>query len=147
MASTDTNEILTLSIRRQFKASVDAVFKAWTDAEQVSQWFAPTAGFSVKVPLMDVQAGGKYRIEMTNPDGETYIAVGEYIEVSEPSKVVFTWAWEGGDEGMRVTLDFQACKGGTELILTHEQFPDAGSRDHHDEGWTGCLAGLEKFLA
>jgi len=146
MMTNESSESLTLSIKREFKAPIEAVFQAWTSADKVSQWFAPSSDFTVKVPLMDAQVGGQYRIEMTNPDGETFTAIGEYLEVSEPDKLVFTWSWEGGDSGMLVTLDFSSQNGKTGMMLTHEQFPDAGSRDHHNEGWTGCLDRLGGYL-
>ncbi len=146
METNESKEILTLSIKREFNASIEAVFQAWTSAEKVCRWFAPSSDFTVKVPLMDAQAGGQYRIEMTNPDGATYTAIGEYLEVSEPDKLVFTWGWDGGDGGMLVTIDLAFRDGKTELVLTHEQFPDSGSRDHHSEGWTGCLGRLGEYL-
>ena len=146
MASENSSEILTLNIKRQFNASIETVFQAWTRADRVAQWFAPSNEFTVVVPVMDVRVGGKYRLEMTNPAGETYTAIGEYLEVSGPDKLVFTWGWEGGDGGMLVTIDLAAQDGKTGLVLTHERFPDAGSRDHHNEGWTGCLDCLAGFL-
>ena len=146
MEKNESSEILTLNIRRQLNASVDAVFQAWTDADTLSQWFAPSDDFTVKVPVMDVQVGGQYRIEMTNPDGETFSAIGEYLEMSRPGKLVFTWSWDGGDSGMLVTIALADLDGKTELLLTHEKFPDIGSRDHHDEGWTGCLNRLTELV-
>jgi uncharacterized protein YndB with AHSA1/START domain len=146
MTSGDSKVNLTLRIERQFNASSEAVFQAWTRSDQVVQWFAPTREFTVAVPVMDVRVGGKYRIEMTNPDGEMYTAIGEYLEIAEPGRLHFTWGWEGGDGDMSVTIDLAGQDGKTDLVLTHDKFPDAGSRDHHNEGWTDCLDCLADFL-
>ncbi len=37
------------------------------------------------------------------------------------------------------------CKD-TEVVLTHERFPNTELRDRHQQGWTGCLARLSKSL-
>jgi hypothetical protein len=47
---------------------------------------------------------------------------------------------------MLVTLQFLARGKQTELILTHEKFASTESRDRHEQGWTGCLNALGKFI-
>jgi len=46
-----------------------------------------------------------------------------------------------------VTIELRAVGSGTELTLRHEQFANTEARDHHQQGWTGCLARLEKAVA
>ncbi len=36
--------------------------------------------------------------------------------------------------------------GATEVIVVHERIADALTRDLHEQGWTGCLDGLEEYL-
>ena len=36
---------------------------------------------------------------------------------------------------------------GTDLTLIHEKLPSDTAREKHQLGWTGCLDGLEQFLA
>ena len=45
-----------------------------------------------------------------------------------------------------VTVLFQAVGDKTELVLTHEFFPDENMRDEHNKGWNGCLENLAKFV-
>jgi uncharacterized protein YndB with AHSA1/START domain len=110
------------------------------------------------VPLaeVDLRVGGTYRIQMKAPDGELHTVGGVYREVAAPEKLVFTWAWEAGggcgdSENEQpaetlVTVEFREKGQSTEVILTHELFPNTESRDKHDEGWSGCLARLEKVV-
>ena len=146
----------TLQITRIFKASRAKVFQAWTDPKVLKQWFGPTDDFSVPVAEVDLRAGGKYRIQMNAPNGETHTVGGVYREVVPPERLVFTWAWESGggcgsseDEAPGetvVTVVFQEKGTDTEVFLTHELFPNAETRDKHNEGWSGCLNRLGKVV-
>ena len=146
----------TLQLKRTYQATREKVFKAWTDPEALKQWFGPTDDFTTPIAEVDLRVGGKYRIQMKDPSGATHTAVGAYREVKVPEKLVFTWSWEagggcGGSEGgapieTLVTVEFRDRDGETEMILTHEQFPDAETRDKHNEGWTGCLDRLKKAV-
>ncbi len=44
------------------------------------------------------------------------------------------------------TLEFLERENGTELILTHEGFPDENMCDEHEEGWGECLDSLLNYL-
>jgi len=55
-------------ITRVVNASRSLVFKAWTDAKDVAQWWGPR-GFTNPVCELDVRPGGAIRIHMRGPDG------------------------------------------------------------------------------
>jgi len=83
---------------------------------------------------------------MKNPDGEIFTAVGEYQEIIRPNRLVYTWGWEETGNNhyeTRVTVEFLDRGGATEVVLTHELFPDADLAGKHNEGWTSCLNRLE----
>ena len=74
--------------------------------------------------------------------------IGTYEELVPDEKLVFSWQWEGSDLVTRVTVALRAlAEGHTELTLTHDGFPDAESRDKHQQGWGGCLGRLERALS
>ena len=139
---------LILRLDRNLNAPCSEVYTAWTDANALSQWFAPSSEFSVRVTELDVRKGGRYRIEMHSPDGSTYTVIGEYVEVIPSLKLVMTWAWEQGDppDEMLVTVEFTEDGDGTALTLIHEKLPNGESRVQHEEGWVGCLTSLETYL-
>lgn len=148
MAAKTTSDVPTLRLERRFAAPRERVFRAWTDAAELSQWFAPTDEHKTKVVALDVRVGGRYCIEMHPPSGNVHIVVGTFREVRPPDKLVFTWAWEGKDMGETlVTLEFRDRAGSTDLILTHELFPTQELRDEHNKGWDGCLRRLAKLVA
>ncbi len=47
-------------ITRIFNAPRELVFKAWTDPEQVAQWWGPK-GFTTRVVDLDLRSGGQWR--------------------------------------------------------------------------------------
>jgi uncharacterized protein YndB with AHSA1/START domain len=137
-----------LRLQRTIKADPATVFNAWTEPEQLNQWSAPE-GMAVDAEV-DLRVGGRYRIRMQSPDGEIFTAVGEYQEIEPPNRLVYTWGWEETGNNhyeTRITVDFLDRDGATEVVLTHELFPDAELAGKHNEGWTSCLNRLEGLFA
>jgi uncharacterized protein YndB with AHSA1/START domain len=143
-----TEESTRLEIRRVYKQSPAAVYAAWTDPAQLKEWWRPHGGFAEPEVTLDLRVGGRYRFVMHAPDGQTHRVGGEYREVQSGRKLVFTWAWESTpDRVSLVTVEFKPAGQGTELLLTHNRFADSASRDRHQLGWNGCIAGLDKYLS
>ena len=137
-----------LQIRRSFSAPPEKVFQAWTQKEQIGRWFAPQKEFKTIIHDLDVRPGGNYRLELQSPDGKVSIVKGTYREVVPSQKLVFSWFWETEEQygETEVTLEFLQKQKGTELILTHRNFPDRIVRDEHDRGWNGCLDQLQEMV-
>src|SRR5271165_2323329 len=78
-----------LVITRIFDAPRELVFRMWTDPRHVAQWWGPD-GFTNPVCEMDVRPGGALHIVMRGPDGTQYPMRGEFREIIEPERLVFT---------------------------------------------------------
>ena len=147
MASAKTKEQPSLSIVRKLGAGPAKVWRAITEPEMLKQWMAPSDAFKVPVAEADVRVGGRYHIVMNAPDGEVHDVSGVYREIVPNKKLVYTWAWKSTPERQSVvTIELRAAGSGTELTLRHEQFADEEARDHHQQGWNGCLDRLEKVF-
>ncbi len=130
-----------LTLQRRFKAPPSKVYQAWTDPQQMMQWFGPTGATVLEVQA-DPHVGGRFRVVMTGPDGERHEVNGIYREVVTDRKLCFTWAWHSTPERESlVTLTFRAEHDAraTLFTLTHEQFFDEDARDRHREGWNGSF--------
>jgi uncharacterized protein YndB with AHSA1/START domain len=135
-----------LVISRIYPASVDRVFKAWTDANQLGQWFAPTDDYTTQASV-DLQVGHEYRIAINHKGGNVHTILGAYRLIDPPRKLVYTWRWEGGPmNDTLVTVDFAPEGEATKVTITHEQFTNTEDRDKHNEGWNGCLNRLQRTL-
>jgi hypothetical protein len=51
------------------------------------------------------------------------------------------------EESSRVTVRFEPRGDATEVTIVHEQIPSPAVRDSHEQGWRGCLEGLERHFA
>lgn len=126
-------------------ASRAKVFAAWIKPEIMKKWFAP-GPMTVPAAHADPRPGGTYSITMKGEDKSPTVT-GEYQEVVDGERLVFTWGWEGDPSGRTlVTVTFHDAKGGTEVKLKHERFATAETRDMHLMGWNGCLASLNKHM-
>ena len=139
---------VTLRLERKIAAPPERVFAAWTTAEGLKHWFAPTNDHAVFVHALDLRIGGGYRIEMRHPGGASHIVTGAYREITPPRQLVFTWSWENREDAGEtlVTVVVEPDGKGSRLVLLHEKFPNAEERDRHNEGWTGCLDRLLSAL-
>jgi uncharacterized protein YndB with AHSA1/START domain len=147
---TTKTEKTSLEIKRFINAPRARVYKAWTDPEQLKQWWGPE-GVRTRSFAADARIGGKYRWDLLNQDGEEMTVFGEYRELIAGKKIVFTWKWDD-DEAWEtansvVTIELSDRDGGTEVKLTHEKLPSEASRDRHNEGWSSVLDRLEKFFS
>ncbi len=134
-----------LEVRQVVAAPPARVYDAWTTATLLTRWFAPSSDYTAVAHQLDVRVGGRYRIEMRHKDGGSHIAVGEYRELTPPTRLTFTWQWEGTPMGETVvTVDMRPHSSGTEVVLTHSRFADEAVRDEHRKGWMQCLGRLEQ---
>ena len=145
-----TAEKTSLEIVRFINVPADRVYQAWTDPAQLKEWWGPE-GVRTRNLIAEVRVGGKYRWDLTSPEGEEMSAFGEYRELIPGKKIVFTWKWDD-DEAWEnrtsiVTIELFERPGGTELRFRHKQLPSAESRDRHNQGWNSLLDGLEQFLS
>src|SRR5205807_9057505 len=82
-----------VQVRRTLDATPEELFHAWTDPQLHERWFKPRGASSFQVVEMDARVGGRYRIEAQR-FGQLWCLVGEYLEVSPPSRIVYTFAWD-----------------------------------------------------
>ena len=146
-----------LRIKRVFQAPREKVFAAWTQKEQLEKWMCkPMPEMKTNYTKFDVREGGSHALECHLPNGQIYVNHGTYKTVRPPEKLVFTWGWERLDSarnkvgemtGTLVTVDFYERGGATEVVLSHEFFPNEQERDTHNQGWNATFDLLEKTAA
>jgi len=107
-----------LRIIRVYDAPVEAVWDAWTDPEQVAQWWGPR-GFTLTTQSKDLRPGGNWTYVMHGPDGVDYPNKIQYFEVEPHAKLVYDLG--GNDDRpplFRVTVLFSEIDGKTTMDMT-----------------------------
>jgi len=124
-----------LVVTRTFNAPARIVFEAWTRPELFKQWWVPKSmGMFLRSCELDVRVGGRYRLVFGHDASSTAEFFGRYIEVTPPSRLVWTNE-EGGDAGPVTTVTFEE-KGGKTLLVMRELYP---SKEALDAAGTGAL--------
>jgi uncharacterized protein YndB with AHSA1/START domain len=87
-----------IELTRTFEAPRQEVWREWTEPERFADWYG---GPDFKVPLetisMDVRQGGRWNLVMRGAGREIHWD-GEYVEVEEPERLVFTVSDQPGED-------------------------------------------------
>ena len=150
-ATSDRELVLT----RLIDAPREKLFRVWTDAELLKQWFAPLP-YTTPVAELDVRPGGANLIVMRGPDGNDMPNRGIYLEVVENEKLVFTdaytKAWEPAEKPfMTVILTFEE-EGGKTRYTARVRHWTVADREAHEKmgfhaGWGQCADQLAALAA
>ena len=147
MLTTNTQASL-LEIKKTFKAPLSRVFKAWTEPEQMTQWFGCGKAQEVHVE-QDFRVGGDFCVEVACSDGEQVRMSGTFLEIVPNAKLVYTWnntSSEFPASDTLVKVEFIDKGDSTEIVLQHSKFNRPVSVQGHTMGWTACFEKLEALL-
>ncbi|HZV61450.1 MAG TPA: SRPBCC family protein [Methylophilaceae bacterium] len=107
-----------IAITRIYDAPIEVVWDAWTDPDQVAQWWGPR-GFTLTTHSKDLRPGGHWSYTMHGPDGTDYPNTTQYLEVEEYAKLVYD---HGANDDrpplFRVTVLFSDIEGKTRMDMT-----------------------------
>lgn len=131
-----------ISKEKVFTHSIDKVWKAISQGDEISTWFIP-ADFKPEVG---------YKYTFTSPPEENCTPIiGEVLEAT-PYTLVYTWVIEDTDVVTTVKWVLEEEGEYTKLVLEHSGISNyAGETavkmfNSFNGGWDGCVAGLEKYL-
>lgn len=133
----------TLVLRQTYDASIETLYRAWTDPHQLQRWLRPNEDIQAEFVEVELRKGGVFRIGYRVPgEDDLNIIAGRYCEIVPNARLVFSWSWEvhpefPGEETL-VAIDFVEVGQQTELTLSHQRFPTKMMRDVHHWGWTGA---------
>lgn len=138
-----------LQLQRTFAASIERVWAAWTDPNQVYRWFGcpESKGISANI---DLKVGGAYEVHII-AHGQDMTMKGVIAELELKRKLVIEWSWDGNEDmaGLpptRAEIAMKEVKGGTQVTLTHSGFPNAEVCGQHQQGWSASLERIDNFV-
>ena len=129
-------------------ASVDKVFSALIDPEQLTQWFP-------NVATIEPRVGGKiffrFSKEVTK-EKKAHDVIGTIINIIPNKELSHTWNFTTKPDYSKETIVTwrleQIDKDKTKLTLVHSGFTNADrlQYDEHNEGWDWYVKRLENFV-
>lgn len=157
------NPELDLRIERVIPTPREKVWRCWTEPDCLTPWFCPRPWRATECRI-DLRPGGLFFTRMAGPEGEWFAGDGSYLEVSAPSRLVWTNAmlpgWRPapsrgaascGDFAFTVVLELEETAGGTLYRATalHATPEDRAKHESmgFDQGWNAALDQLVEFAA
>jgi uncharacterized protein YndB with AHSA1/START domain len=138
----------TLRIERTFQAPIQAVFDAWTSEEVLRRWFHAGRDWATARADVDLRVGGAVRVVMHDPSRDLDIGGGgRYTEIDPPTRLAFTWLWDGNPTRTLIEIDFAEAGGVTTVRFTHSDLWDEEAVRSHKDGWGTVFDNLERALA
>ena len=137
----------TLRIERTFQAPVEAVFRAWTAEEVLLRWWRSERNWETTEAEVDLRVGGTVRVVMRDPDKDAeYGGGGRFTEIEPPTRLAFTWIWDGDTRRTLIELEFEEVGGATRVRFTHSDLWDEEAVREHERGWNGHFDNLARVL-
>jgi len=133
----------TIEITKTIEASPERVFRALTDADELSRWWTTRAE-------SDPRVGGSfsYRWEFEEDTDRNHTREGTYLDVSPSEKVHYDWPMPLG----KTVVDFhlEPSDAGTTVKLLHSGWSSGSewveSTEMHRQGWGFFLDNLKGYL-
>ena len=136
----DTKTQLTLPsdqeirITRTFDGPRDLVWKMWTTAEHLRNWWGPE-GWTLPVCEMDFRPGGSWFYCMEGPDAMQSCGKATYLEIEVPQRLIYEDIFTDAEGNMipgmpvaQIVLEFVRTGDKTTLIST-SRYPTKEDRD------------------
>ncbi len=149
---------LDLVLERTIDVPPHLVYRAWTEPEQLKQWFCPRPWMTTECDI-DLRAGGVFRTLMRGPAGEEADNVGCWLEVIPDERLVFTGLMAPGFRPVNLPqevpvftciLTFTAHGQGT-TYRAHVMHRDPAAKAAHEamgfhHGWGAALDQLVEMV-
>ena len=148
VADPGTQEIV---ITRSFDAPRELVFKAFTDADAVRQWWGPD-GSATSVDRLEARPGGRWRFVEREREGNEDGFHGVYHETLAPERLVNTFEYEGMPGHVLLETVVLEEQDGRTLMTDTSVFQSVADRDGMlqsgmETGAAESYARLDDYLA
>jgi uncharacterized protein YndB with AHSA1/START domain len=91
-------------ITNDFAAPLAKVFKAYTNADAIKQWWGGKT-YETKIDVYEPKSGGSWRFVQKGPDGNEFSFHGVFHEVAENERITWTFEFDGLPEKGHVAME------------------------------------------
>lgn len=143
--------MIELEFTRTYEAPRQLVWDAWTDPDQMAQWWGPRGISTPRESIeIDLRPGGRMSFDMVDDaTGARYPNSGTILELEPPARLV--WSDDGFADGSgkaTATVTFTEIDASTTRLTVHlvADFSDT-VRAGAEQGWGSQLDKLSDHLA
>ncbi|MDF2158044.1 SRPBCC domain-containing protein [Algoriphagus sp. CAU 1675] len=158
-----------LEISRNFSAPIEKTYAAFSNPEQLSQWWGPS-GFEMEIKTFEFYPGGMVHFVLRGPNGFDIWAKWVIREIEEPSRLQVINSFSnpvgetvpapeipfGKDWPLEMVMNLEFYQDGDltriDLVSFPHQAPEASQKlfsenlSNMQQGFKGTFDALEKFL-
>lgn len=146
-----------LKIVRNFNATKEQVWHAWSDIEHFKKWWGPME-YTCPDCEIDFRIGGRFLASMMDEKGNKIWSVGIYTDIVPYERIVFRdcfadsegnivsseeYGMTGLPMEMKVTVLLKELNGKTEMTIIHEGLPEGEHLTGANTGWNSSLDKME----
>jgi uncharacterized protein YndB with AHSA1/START domain len=155
MAKSSVNHS-TFIIERNYAASPETVFAAWSDPAQKRRWYAEGERGTVEAHNLDFRVGGSEHTTTIiggGPFKGTPLSNDSvYLDILPGQRIVFAYTMTLGDKRIsasQATVEFLPDGKGTIMAFTEQGafFEGSDGPEMREQGWKSLIGQLEKVLA
>ncbi len=164
---TGTPAIKPFVISRAFDVPRERMWKAWTERDELMQWFGPK-GFKMTTAKLDFRPGGTFHYCLRSPDRKEMWGKFVYREIAAPERIVLVNSFSDETGGItrhpmsptwprEMLSTFTLAEQGGKTTVNIEWIPlnptdeerktFDGAHDGMKQGWTGTMDQLADYLA
>lgn len=128
-----------------FQATQERLFRALT-TDEICDWWVRPGVFDTREWTGDLREGGRWTASGVG-GGQTYKLEGEFVEISEPRRLVHTWRAVGAPGGpAQVIYDLAPHPSGVRLTLRHTGIKNPDVLEKTRAGWVTSFERLQQVL-
>lgn len=140
-----------LKFKETFPASVQTLWREWTDQTKITKWFSAEA-------KIEPHQGGAYELFFDPSNHESMSTKGCKITAIKPGSQL-AFQWKGPDQyahfmntppQTHVEVNFTPKKQETELTIKHTGWKEGDqwqeAKEWHNKAWQGVVAALKEHL-
>ncbi|RLQ86956.1 SRPBCC family protein [Notoacmeibacter ruber] len=141
-----------LFIERTIDTSRDKLWRCWTDAALLKQWFCPKP-WTVPDAELDIRPGGVFRTVMQGPNGERHDNPGQVLALRPLEQLItsdaFTGDWQPGEKPFLISVVtmLDAGNGMTHYRWEARHWSEEDQKSHEEmgfeAGWNASTDQLE----
>jgi uncharacterized protein YndB with AHSA1/START domain len=128
-----------ITVEAWVRAPLDAVWRAWTDPDDIVRWNAASEDWHTTSATVDLRVGGTFSSRMEAKDGSMgFDFEGTYTEVVPQERLAYAM-----EDGREVLVEFRSEDGG---VRVRESFDaeETNPAELQREGWQAIL---DRFAA